>query len=153
MPRVHALLGPAFNGQHDRDVFAMCEEIVPSGLNSGEGPLNPGQILFSHQHVKYGLESYDLLIEVEAHPFTDRVASATQRKHQLQAGFESMLPFLKPLVYLKFLEGHWGLPDSSIFNPAIDMSMQAAAERALERMDLNWLSHLHALEAKAIVGN
>lgn len=142
MPRVTALIGPALGGQHDHDIFIISSEVVPAGLNTSDGPLNPGQILFSHQHVTYGLEGYDLLIEIEAHPFGDRVDNAEAIKKHLQGGFEAALPSLKLLVYLKFIKGHWGLPDSTIIDTSIKMSMPDAVDRALSQIDPSWLSHL-----------
>ena len=145
MPRVTALIGPALGGQHDHDIFIISSEVVPAGLNTSDGPLNPGQILFSYQHVTYGLEDYDLLIEIEAHPFELRIDNADVIKQALQAGFESALPSLKPLVYLKFIEGHWGLPDSTLIDTSIDMSMEAAVHRALGQVDQTWINHLRVL--------
>ena len=144
MPRVHAVIGPKLLGQGDLEIFRICEQVIPAGLTSQAGPLEVGDILFTHQHVQFGLEGrYDVLIDVEAHPFKDRLENAKERIDAIQMALELALPSLTPLVYVKFIEGHWGGPAGEVKNPlTFDPQMKQAIRACLDKPGSHWIPGL-----------
>ena len=75
MPVVRAYVAPSFKERLDSLQLA-CEEIVPAGMNSEDGPLTPGSIEFIVQVVESGLKT-DVFIDIEADYHEDRFRAIT----------------------------------------------------------------------------
>lgn len=140
MPVVSAHMGRWFNGAGEHNVLVACEEVIPAALNTRQGPLNPGNVLFEYRHAALGLEDrYDLFIQIEADPFEDRTSPLARANagKVLRGGFTALLPSVRLLLRLKFVEADWWSTEAKVpFDPSIDMSLEAAIARAQARMTM-----------------
>lgn len=118
-----------------------CKEVVPAGINSREGPLTPGGIVFIPQIVPwYGMD-VDVLLEIDAYAYKDRVKNRDTRARQIKDALyllfgpphEMTRNALRFAVMVKLTTFGWA---SDTQNPQFngDMSMRAAIERAGKSM-------------------
>ena len=143
MPMVRAYVMPYFN---QRVTFSSknmtplqllqhaCEEIVPAGLNSKQGPLTPGSIEFIPMTVNDGL-NINVVIDIEAYFYEDRLAdlseryaSIEERAEAMKNAFNAIFPDVTFAVFPKLVTAGWS---SDTEDPEFDgdMSLDAAIER------------------------
>jgi len=147
MPVVRAYVAPSFKERLDSLQLA-CEEIVPAGMNSEDGPLTPGSIEFIVHVVESGLKT-DVFIDIEADYHEDRFRATTlsfeegptplpslgidDRAELMKDAFNAIFPEEYTFaVYAKLMKAGWSSDvDDDEFTG--DMSMEAALERYWER--------------------
>lgn len=104
-----------------------CKEIVPAGLNSTEGPLTPGSIIFIYQPVDYGIET-DAVIEIEAYDFEDRSVDREERANSIREALKKLMPDKKFAIWIRLTKAGYS-SDVSDSDSKDDMSMEAAIKR------------------------
>ena len=135
MPRAHALLNSLFSENDAIGVYLICREVIPAALRTTEIRLMPGDVLFDHSYTAYGLEpNYDALIEIGMTESTERRDNMPATKRVLQEAFEELMPSARPLVRAMFVDEHYGRASQTVFDEAIDMSIEAAVERARDAL-------------------
>lgn len=111
-----------------------CEEIVPAGLNSKQGPLTPGSIEFIPTVVESGL-NIGVVIDIEAYFYEDRLADLSERYATIEERAEAMKNAFNEIftdttfaVFPKLVTAGWSsdTPDADFDG---DMSMGAAVKR------------------------
>lgn len=108
-----------------------CQEIIPAGLNSKQGPLTPGNIEFIPTTVEEGL-AVDVVIGIEAYYFEDRAADIEERAESMKRAFNAVFPGVKFAVFPKLVIAGWSSDTSDTeFNG--DMTMDAAFKRYEQR--------------------
>jgi len=109
-----------------------CEEIIPAGLNSAQGPLTPGSIEFIPTTVVDGLGVH-VVIDVEAYSYDDRTADIEERAERIKQALSMMFPHCKFAVFLKLVVAGWS---SDTEDPEFDgdMSIDAAMARYASRV-------------------
>lgn len=108
-----------------------CEEIVPAGLNSKQGPLTPGSIEFIPKIVEHGLTS-EVVIDIEAYDYGDRAENIEDRAALMKLGFNTIFPDVTFAVFPKLVKAGWS---SDTEDPEFDgeMSLEAAIARYKQR--------------------
>lgn len=131
MPMVRAYVHKDFKGPIE-ELWHLCEEIIPAGMNSKEGPLTPGSIEFIHTVVDFGL-SVDVVIDIEAYYYADRAANIEERAEDMKLYFNMLLPTVTFAVFPKLVTAGWA---SDSIDPTFDgdMSLKAAYVRARTEM-------------------
>ena len=107
-----------------------CEEIVPAGLNSKQGPLTPGSIEFIPMIVEHGLTS-EVVIDIEALDYEDRAENIEDRAEAMKNALNAIFPDVWFTVFPKLVKAGWS---SDIEDPEFvdDMSMENAIKRYWE---------------------
>ena len=109
-------------------IFNVCREIVPAGMNSKMGRLTPGSIeYFPHITSRMGM-TVDVLIEIEAMYYKDR-RNLNKRAKNIKAALKKLFPELTFAVWPKLVQAGWA-SDSTDPEFDGDISMAAAIERA-----------------------
>ena len=118
-----------------------CEEIVPAGLNSKQGPLTPGSIEFIPMIVEDGLTS-EVVIDIEALDYEDRAENIEDRAEAMKNALNAIFPDVWFTVFPKLVKAGWS---SDIEDPKFvdDMSIEAAIERYRRTTGHGVLMHGH----------
>lgn len=122
-----------------------CEEIIPAGLNSKQGPLTPGSIEFIPTTVESGL-NINVVIDIEAYFYEDRLADLSERyatieerAEAMKNAFNAIFPDVTFAVFPKLVTAGWS-SDTTDSDFDGDMSMDAAIERYKKRTGHHLLS-------------
>lgn len=147
MPMVHAYVMPYFNQRFmfsSKDMKPLqllqyaCEEIIPAGLTSEQGPLTPGSIEFIPTTVAEGL-TINVVIDIEAYFYEDRAADIEERAEAMKSAFNAIFPDVTFAVFPKLVTAGWS---SDTEDPEFDgdMSIEVAIERYKQRTGHHILS-------------
>lgn len=132
MPLVQVFANPHTVGEdHVKDWFRLALwEIVPSALNSEQGPLTPGSIAYAAAWIENtkGL-TVDAFIRVEAFYYDDRAANLDVRAELIGQAMEELFSGKTFAVWPVLVTAGWyrKQPDPNFDG---DMSMPAALNRA-----------------------
>lgn len=114
------------------ELWHICEQIIPAGMNSAEGPLTPGSIEFIATKVEFGL-GVDVVIDIEAYYYADRAANIEERAQDMKNYFNMFFPDTMFAVFPKLVTAGWS---SDSEDPAFDGDMSLAAAYARARTDM-----------------
>jgi hypothetical protein len=104
-----------------------CEEIIPAGLNSKQGPLTPGSIEFIPTTVEEGL-GVTVVVDIEAYFYEDRAKNIEERAKRMRRAFNASFPECTFAVFPKLVIAGWS---SNTEDPEFygKMSIKAAVAR------------------------
>ena len=139
MPMVRAYVTSYFTQKSRSSAFGWtptqqlqyaCEEIVPAGLNSEQGPLTPGSIQFIPMIVEHGLTS-EVVIDIEDLDYEDRAENIEDRAEAMKNALNTIFPDVWFTVILKLVKAGWSSDtEDTKFNGG--MSIEDAIERYRE---------------------
>lgn len=113
-------------------LFTACKEIVPAGMNSPQGPLTPGSIVFAPVFSDREALGTDVFVEIESFPYEDR-ENLDDRADTIKEAFNEIFPSLTFAVWPKLVRAGWS-SDHSDPDFDGDMSMEAAVQRTLSAL-------------------
>lgn len=124
--------------QLDDLLHTAAAELVPAGMNSEQGPLTPGSIVFMTADGDRAWLTVDVFVEIEAYDYEDR-RDLGERAERIGEAFQLLFPHVTFAVWPKLVTAGWWRETPDPFFDG-SMTMEAAISRAwtaLRRVDVS----------------
>ncbi len=127
MPIVYAYLPDGKNGVSHHALKRFCDQMIPAALNSPQGPLCPGSVIFIPTFADMPAGSYATIV-VEAQRYDDRAAKIDEIAANIASYLKLFLRGANFNLQVKLVDAGWVFASKA---PPFkgDMSLEAAWDR------------------------
>ena len=138
MPMIKVALGDSYKGDVNSLLIALSE-IVPAGLNSKMGRLNPGWVEFDvSQTQTHGFNKTSAVISISACYFSDRASNINKRTKEIKDALKYLFDSETFSVWIELpIAGFASDAGDGELDKSIDMSMTSAKLRAAQKIAKN----------------